>query len=210
MISISIIGVGNMAGALAGRAAAGGHTVEIIGRNPVKAKALAATIDGATVGTFGSAPAGDIVVLAMPYAGATAVVSEYGAALQGKVILDITNPITADFTGFSTPEGSSGAQEIADAAHTDAHVVKAFNTLFSHVLAAGSVGGHRLDVYIAGDDARAKARVSQFVESLGLRPLDTGKLPMARALENVALMQLGLMTHSVKHTNFALGVSVLD
>ncbi|BBX02558.1 NADP oxidoreductase [Mycolicibacterium moriokaense] len=210
MISISIIGVGNMARALADRALAGGNAVEIIGRDPVKAKELAAALDSATVGTAGSVPAGDIVVLAIPYAGAKAVVNDYGSALEGKVILDITNPVTPDFTGFVTPEGSSGAQEIAGAAPAGAHVVKAFNTLFSDVLAAGSVEGRRLDVFIAGDDAQAKARVSEFVESLGLRAMDTGPLPMARTLESVALMQLGLMTRSVKHTNFALGVSIFD
>jgi predicted dinucleotide-binding enzyme len=64
-------------------------------------------------------------------------------------------------------------------------------------------------VFIAGDDAQAKVRVSTFIESLGLRPLDTGQLPMARALENVALLQLGLVAHSVKHTNFFLSVSTL-
>ena len=48
------------------------------------------------------------------------------------------------------------------------------------------------------------------IESLGLRPMDTGQLPMARALENVALLQLGLVAHSVKHTNFFLGVSILS
>uniref|UniRef100_A0AAU1ZQN1 NAD(P)-binding domain-containing protein n=1 Tax=Streptomyces sp. NBC_00093 TaxID=2975649 RepID=A0AAU1ZQN1_9ACTN len=125
MSSISIIGPGNMAGALAG----------------------------------------DIVVLAVPYADAAAVVSEYGDALRGKVIIDITNPVAPDFQGFVTPEGSSGAQ--------------------------------------------AKTRVSAFIESLGLCLMDTGRLEMARALENVALMQLGLVAHSVKHTNFFLGVSIL-
>ena len=209
MSSVSIIGLGNMAGALAGRALAGGIAVEIIGRDPAKAKEFAGALDGATVGTAGAAPAGDMVVLAVPYAGAAAVVSEYGDALRGKVIIDITNPITPDFQGFVTPDGSSGAQEIAKAAPAGAQVVKAFNALFSHVLAAGPAEGQTLDVFIAGDDAQAKARVSAFVESLGLRPMDTGELPMARALENVALLQLGLVAHSVKHTDFSLGVSIL-
>jgi 8-hydroxy-5-deazaflavin:NADPH oxidoreductase len=208
--SISIIGTGNMASALAGRALAGGNAVEIIGRDPVKAKELAAALGGATVGTAGTTPAGDIVVLAVPYASAAAVIGEYGDALDGKVIVDMTNPITLDFKGFVTPEGSSGAQEIAKAAPAGAHVVKAFNTLPSDVLAAGSAEGRPLDVFIAGDDAQAKARVSVFIESLGLRPMDAGQLPMARALENVALLQLGLVAHSVKHTNFVLGVSILS
>ncbi|MDV7216545.1 NADPH-dependent F420 reductase [Streptomyces prunicolor] len=208
MSSVSIIGLGNMAGALAGRALAGGNAVELIGRDPAKAKELAGALDGATVGTAGAAPAGDIVVLAVPYTAAAAVVSEYGDALRGKVIIDITNPITPDFQSFVTPDGTSGAQEIAKAAPAGAQIVKAFNTLFSHVLAAGPAEGRTLDVFIAGDDAQAKARVSAFIESLGLRPLDTGELPMARALENVALLQLGLVAHSVKHTDFSLGVSI--
>jgi 8-hydroxy-5-deazaflavin:NADPH oxidoreductase len=210
MSSISIVGLGNMASALADLALAGGNAVEIIGRDPAKANELAAALDGATVGAAGAAPAGDIVILAVPYASAAAVVSEYGDALHGKVIVDITNPITPDSKGFVTPDGSSGAQEIAKAAPAGAHVVKAFNTLFSNVLAAGSAEGHPLDVLIAGDDVQAKARVSVFIESLGLRPMDAGQLPMARALENAALLQLGLVAHSVKHTNFVLGVSILS
>ncbi|MCX4858554.1 NADPH-dependent F420 reductase [Streptomyces canus] len=210
MSSISVVGLGNMAGALTARALAGGHAVEIIGRDPAKAKELAAALGGATVGTAGAAPAGDIVILAVPYAGAAAVVSGYGDALHGKVIIDITNPVAPDLQGFVTPDGSSGAQEIAKAAPAGAHVVKAFNTLFSHVLAAGPAEGRPLDVFIAGDDAQAKARVSTFIESLGLRPMDTGGLPMARALENVGLLELGLITHSVKHTDFSLGITVLS
>jgi len=210
MSSISIIGTGAISSALAGRALAAGNAVEIVGRDPVKAKELAAALGGATVGTAGTAPAGVIVILAVPYASAATVVSQYGDALDGKIIVDITNPITPDLTGFVTPEGSSGAQEIAKAAPASAHVVKAFNTLPSDVLAAGSAEGRLLDVFIAGDDAQAKARVSMFIESLGLRPMDTGQLPMARALENATLLHLGLVAHAVKHTNFVLGVSILS
>jgi 8-hydroxy-5-deazaflavin:NADPH oxidoreductase len=210
MSSISIIGTGNMASALAERALAGGNAVEIVGRDPAKAKELAAALGGASVGTYGTSLAGDIVILAVPYASTAALLSEYGDALHGKVVIDITNPVSPDLTGFVTPDGSSGAQEIAKAAPADAYIVKAFNTLFSNVLATGPTEGRPLDVFIAGDDAQAKTRVSAFIESLGLRPMDAGQLPMARALENAGLLQLGLMTHSFKHTNFALGISVLN
>lgn len=209
MSSISIVGVGSMASALAGRALAGGNTVEIIGRDPAKAEALAAALGAVTVGTTGDAPAGDIVIVAVPYASAAAVVSEYGDALDGKVIIDITNPITPDLSGFLTPQGTSGAQEIAKAAAAGAHVVKAFNTLPCDVLAAGSVEGRPVDVSIAGDDAAAKAHVSAFIESMGMHPMDAGALPMARALEHLTLLQLGLITHSVNNTNLFLGASIL-
>ena len=61
----------------------------------------------------------------------------------------------------------------------------------------------------AGADAQTKARVSAFVESLGRRLWDTAALFMARALENVGLLELGLMSHSVKHANFPLGITLL-
>ncbi|AGB22049.1 hypothetical protein Mycsm_01654 [Mycobacterium sp. JS623] len=70
--------------------------------------------------------------------------------------------------------------------------------------------GRALDVFIADDDAEAKVTVSAFVESMGMRPLDTGPLAMARALEHATLLHLGLVAHSVKHTNFFLGVNILS
>jgi predicted dinucleotide-binding enzyme len=209
MSTISMIGSGGMAAAIGGLAAKAGHTVEVMSRDPVKAQALAGQIGGgATTRTFAAAPAGDIVILAVPYAGALDVVKIYGAGLSGKLIVDITNPVATDLKSFVTPQDSFGAQEIARAAPADAHIVKAFNTHFSQVLAAGSIAGRSLDVFIAGDDAEAKARVSAFVESLGLRPLDTGPLAMARTLEHACLLSLGLIAHSIKHTNFAIGVSL--
>jgi 8-hydroxy-5-deazaflavin:NADPH oxidoreductase len=210
MSTISIIGSSGMAAAIGGLAAKAGHTVEVMSRDAAKARALAEQVGArATTGTFGAAPAGDIVILAVPYAAVLDVVKQYGEGLAGKLLVDITNPVASDFTSFVTPEDSFGAQEIAKVAPADAEVVKAFNAQFSHVLAAGPVEGHPLDVFIAGDEVEAKARVSAFIESLGLRPMDTGPLLMARTLEHVCLLSLGLVAHSVKHTNFSLGVSLL-
>uniref|UniRef100_UPI003100EE27 NADPH-dependent F420 reductase n=1 Tax=Neorhizobium sp. EC2-8 TaxID=3129230 RepID=UPI003100EE27 len=210
MSTISIIGSGNMAAAIGGLAAKAGHIVEVVSRDAAKARALAEQVGaGATTETFGIAPAGDIVILAIPYSAVIEVVKQYGEELAGKLLIDITNPIKSDFTGFLTPEDSFGAQEIAKAAPANADVVKAFNTQSCSVLAAGPVKGHPLDVFIAGDGAQAKARVSAFIESLGLRPMDAGQLTMARTLEQACMLWLGLMTHSVGHTNFSIGISRL-
>lgn len=205
MSSVSFIGLGGMARAIASRAVAGGNSVELVGRDAAKAEALAAELGGgATAGTFGAVPAGDIVVLAVPYAGAVQVVSRYGEALAGKVVVDISNTFDADATGLVTPDGTSGAQEIAEAAPAGAHVVKAFNTVFGHVLAQG----RPLDVFLAGDDARAKADVSAFVESLGLRPFDVGGLVAARWLEAAGPLLMGLARHGAGTFDVALGVDV--
>jgi 8-hydroxy-5-deazaflavin:NADPH oxidoreductase len=203
MSSISFIGLGGMAHAIAARAVAGGNFVELIGRDPAKAKGLAAELGtGATAGTFGTVPVGDVVVLAVPYTSAVPVVARYGDALAGKIIIDISNTFDADATGLLTPEGTSGAQEIAKAAPASAYVVKAFNTVFAHVL----VQERRLDVFFAGDDAGAKASVSVFIESLGLRPLDVGGLEMARWLEGVGPLLMGLARHGAGTFDVALGV----
>jgi len=204
---VSVIGAGSMAAAIGGLAVKAGYAVEVMNRDAMKAQALAERLGPtATVGTFGVAPAGGIVILAVPYVAVLEVVRQYGDALAGKLLVDITNPVAPDFTSFVTPADSFGAGEIAKAAPADVTVVKAFNTQFSHVLAAGAVDGTLLDVFIAADDASAKAQVAAFVDSLGLRALDVGLLPMARTLEHMCLLSLGLMTHAVKNTRFAIGV----
>jgi len=205
MSTISIIGAGTMATAVAGRIAKAGHTVEVLNRDPAKARALADKLSaGATTGTYAAAPTGDIVILAVPYGSAAAVVADYGNALKDKVIIDITNPVAPDLSGLVTPHGSSGAQEIAKGLPATAHVVKAFNTVFGRVLAKNG----RLDAFIAADDAQAKARVSTLIESLGLRPLDVGGLHMAATLEALGLMMIGLAKNGAGTWDIALNVEI--
>ncbi|WP_022901122.1 NADPH-dependent F420 reductase [Humibacter albus] len=204
MSSVSIIGAGNMAKAIGSLALKGGNTVEIIARNGDKAEALARALgNGATAGTWGASPAGDIVILAVLFAGAVPVVREYGEALAGKIVVDITNPFNADASGLAVPHDTSVAQLVADAAPTSTHVVKAFNTLFSHLVAAGAP----VDVFMAGDDAQAKADLSAFITSLGLRPRDAGDLTMAHWLEGAGLLEMGLARGGLGF-NLSLGVNI--
>lgn len=205
MSSISIIGTGNMARAIGELAVAGGNTVEVIGRDQSKAADLAKALGGnATTGEFGAVPAGDIVIVALLYAHVVPVVAQYGDALAGKVIVDISNPFNAAADGLAIPDGTSVAQEVAKAAPASASVVKAFNTIFGVVLGQG----RPLDVFLAGDDVRAKADVAAFIESLDLRPLDVGALHMAHWLEGMGLVVMGLARHGVGNFDFALGATV--
>ncbi|MEU5286037.1 NAD(P)-binding domain-containing protein [Streptomyces sp. NPDC020755] len=205
MSTISIIGTGGMARTIGARAIAGGNTVEIMGRDQAKADDLAKTLGGsATTGEWGTAPAGDVVIMALLHDGVVPTVAQYGDALAGKVIVDISNPFNSTFDGLTHSEETSIAQEVAKAAPADAKVVKAFNTIFRHVLEAG-----RPDVFTAGDDAQAKARVAAFIESLGMRPLDVGGLKMAHWLEGAGVVTVGLAHHGVGNVNFALGITEL-
>ncbi|MGW4944031.1 NADPH-dependent F420 reductase [Actinoplanes sp. NPDC004185] len=204
MTTISIIGAGTMAAAIGTRAARHGHAVELMSRDTAKARALADRIgNGATVGALGARPAGDIVIVAVRYAGAVEAVARYGEALAGKILVDITNPFNADASGLVTTAGNSIAQQIAAAAPEGAHVVKALNTVFGGVLA----GDKPLDAFFAGDSAEAKARVAEFLDSLGLRGLDAGGLDMAHALEWAGLLLVGLARNGAGF-GLALGAEV--
>ncbi len=182
MTIISIIGSGNMANAIGTRAAKHGHTIELMSRDTAKARALADQIgERATVGTFGAAPAGDIVIIAVLYTGAVEVVANYGDALAGKILVDITNPFNDDVTGLVTAAGNSMTRQIA-AAPQGTHVVKAFNSIFQGVLAQDAP----VDVFFAGDSAEAKVRVAALVESLDMRPLDAEGSRWPRSLNGPA------------------------
>lgn len=205
MSSISIIGTGNMARAIGALAVAGGNTVEIIGRDQTKAEDLANALGaGATTGAFGAVPAGDIVIVSVLYANVVPVVAQYGDALAGKVIVEISNPFNPAADGLAIPDDTSIAQEVAKAAPASVSVVKAFNTIFGVVLAQG----RPLDVFMGGDDVRAKASVAEFIESLGLRPLDVGGLSMAHWLEGTGLVMMGLASHGMGNYDFALGAAI--
>ncbi|MES2171708.1 MAG: NAD(P)-binding domain-containing protein [Actinomycetota bacterium] len=189
MTTISIIGAGNMATAIGTRAAAHGHTVEIMSRDADKARAAADQIgDGAVVGEYGAAPAGDFVFLTVLYAGAVEVVRHYGDALAGKIVIETTNPFNEDASGVVTTPGNSISQQIAAAAPADTQVVKAFNTIFRSVLAADQP----LDVFFAGGNADARSRVAALLESLGMRPLDAGGLETTYALEWAGILIMSL------------------
>jgi hypothetical protein len=203
MSSITLIGTGNMARTIGTLAVAGGNTVEVMGRDQAKANDLATALGGdSTAGTWGAVPAGDIVITALLYDGVVPVVAHYGDALAGKVIVDISNPFNATFDGLAHSGETSIAQEVAKVSPPSVSVVKAFNTIFRQVLEEG-----RPDVFIAGDDAQAKAAVAAFINSIGLRALDVGGLKMAHWLEGAGLVTVGLAGNGVGHWDFALGVN---
>jgi predicted dinucleotide-binding enzyme len=202
---VTIVGAGRLAEGVAVRALAGGHQLRITDSEPGKADALVASLTARTarggpreharsslsVATVGEAIASaDVVVLALPYPEGRAVARDQGAALSGVTVVDTCNPV--DFSTFDsllTSPGMSAAEEIA-AANPAARVVKAFNTTFASTLVDGRVGGLPVDVFLAGDDVRAKAQVAALVSDGGMRPVDTGPLRRARELEAFQLLHM--------------------
>lgn len=193
-MEITIIGTGNMARGIGTRLIAAGHGVTILGKSVEDAEAVTGDLgsDGsAKAGRSGDDISDDVVVLAVYYPAARAAVEQYGDALAGKVLVDITNPVNEAMDGLVTPPDGSAAQELAKEAN-GAKVVKAFNTTFAGTLAEGGVAGQPLDVLVASDDEEAKATVVKLVEDGGQRAVDAGPLKRARELEAAGLLHMAL------------------
>ena len=132
------------------------------------------------------------MILATAYADAVSALHGVGD-LSGKVVIDITNPLTADYMGLTIGHNTSAAEEIAKA-FPEAQLVKAFNTLFAQVLADGPAfaNGQRGSVFVASDSERAKQTAMALAESLGFTTVDAGGLTNARYLEPLAGLNIYL------------------
>jgi NADPH-dependent F420 reductase len=181
-----------MARGIATRLLAGGHAVTLLGTSSEKARTLAVELSGDVLtAEVGDRLQGDVVVLAIPYTAVDDVLGTYAGQLDGKVVVDITNPV--DFSAFTLlhPGAGSAAQEIAGKA-PGARVVKAFNTTFAGTLLEGRVAGQPLDVLIASDDEDAKGAVGTLVNDGGLRAIDAGRLARAAELESLGYLHMAL------------------
>jgi predicted dinucleotide-binding enzyme len=192
-MKITVVGTGNMGSAFAKQLSSAGHIVRITGRDIDKAKALAAQFDN--VSAYSAAEAlgdSDVVVVATAYEDAAKALQSLGD-LTGKVVIDITNPLSADYMSLTIGHVTSAGEEIAKAV-PQAHVVKAFNTLFAQVLADGPTfaNDQRGSVFVASDSERAKQTATTLAHSLGWNSVDAGALINARYLEPLAGLNIYL------------------
>jgi NADPH-dependent F420 reductase len=188
-MKVAIIGAGNVGKALGTSIARAGHDVTIAAKHPEHARAAAQEIGAIAAPTSAAAASdADVVILAIPFVGAgDEVAREIRDAVAGKTVVDVTNPMRPDFSGLAT-EGSSAAEEFQRRL-PEAHVVKAFNTIFATNQAHPS---REIDGYVAGDDDKAKQQVISLIDSIGFAPLDVGPLTAARYLEGMAVINIGL------------------
>jgi NADPH-dependent F420 reductase len=206
-MDITIIGTGNMARGIATRTLAGGNRVTLLGTSTEKAQALADELSGdVRVGQVGDPLPSDVVVLAVWYQAVDDVLRRYEGELDGKIVVDITNPVDTETYAPLSIEAGSVAQEIATRV-PGAKVVKAFNTTFAGTLVEGQVAGEELDLLVASDDEEAKNVVSRLASDGGMRPIDAGPLALAHNLE--ALGYLNMAIQPTLGTNYGSAFKVL-
>jgi 8-hydroxy-5-deazaflavin:NADPH oxidoreductase len=196
-MTIAIIGTGNMGSGIARLLASKGVEVAIGSRDPAKAAKLAEEIGAGAQGGGVAAVArvADVVILAVNYPEAAETIREAGG-LSGKILVDISNPITADYKSLTVGHTTSAAEEIQKLA-PEAKVVKAFNTIFAQLLPAEARQGRAVQVFVAGDDDAAKKVVADIIAKGGFEPVESGPLSNARYLEPVGEINI--------HFGFFLG-----
>jgi predicted dinucleotide-binding enzyme len=183
---IGIIGVGNVGGGLATALSKAGHEVVVAASAAENAREAAARLDSRPAASVADAARdAEALILAVPADAHAELADLIEPHVAGKPIIDVSNGPQAVESGRSLAEDL--AQRLPEA-----HVVKAFNTIFASRLAEPVDAGQPLDGYLAGDDADAKAMVAGLVADVGLEPMDVGDLQMARVLEGMAWLNISL------------------
>lgn len=211
MTTIAVIGTGNMGKGIAQSFAKAGYQVFLGSRNRETAQEVAAQIGQSHITGVSNPEAvehANIVFLAIPYQENNETIRKLRAALKGKIVVDISNPLNATYDGLTTKPDYSAAETIA-ALLPESRVVGAFkNTLAGVFYDPYFDGDQKSTVLVIGDDEQAKAEVIELISVLPFQALDAGGLQKARTIEQMTVLIIGL---SMKHNyNWHAGIRVVS
>ena len=205
---IGILGAGNVGGTL-GRGWAGkGHDVFFGVPRPEDGKTqdlIRGIGPKARAGTVRDASAfAEVVVLATPFQATEEALKEAGD-LTGKVVIDCTNPLTADFSGLTIGHTTSGLEQVIRWAK-GAKVFKAFNQTGFNNMANPFLEDRRAVMFVCGDDQVHKPAVLQLVKDIGFEAVDAGDSDIARLLEPLGMLWIHLGLARGMGRDWAFGV----
>lgn len=200
---IAIIGTGNVGGAIARGLTGKGHDLVLGARDPAKVGVLAAATGAEVTPPAEAARGADIVILALPWGAAEAAIRGLGD-LTGQTVVDCMNPIgrTGGGLGLTLGHATSGG-EVVQGWLPGAHVVKTLNQVGAEIMADTARLPHPPVMFMAGDDAGAKARVGRMLADLGFEALDAGDITKARLLEPFGLVWINQAILRGKGRNWA-------
>lgn len=206
-MKIAILGAGNVGGALGQGWTRHGHEVYFGVRNPGADNVLALLQRcgprARAESVADAVQACEVVVVALPW-GATKPTLE-SVDLNGKVVLDCTNPLKPDLSGLEVGTTTSGGEMVAAWAK-GAKVVKIFNTTGANNMADPNYKGHGVAMFYCGDDQAAKATAAELARVIGFHPVDSGPLSNARVLEPTAMLWIWLAVRGGLGRDFAFQI----
>mgnify|MGYP000442135011 CR=1 FL=1 len=190
--TIAVIGTGSVGAALGPRFAEIGHTVIYGSRTPerddVQALVAATSGDSSATSQPEAAQMPDILLMAVPWNVAEAVLISLGD-LSGKIIIDPINPrIVAEDGRVDYPSFISNAERL-QALAPRSMVVKAFSSISSDTMIDPTIVDHPLTIPLVGNDADAKAVVAEICHQLGFETLDFGPVRYAHIVEGLYLLR---------------------
>jgi len=211
--TVAVLGNGVVGIALAKGFAELGHEIVFGTRDAgsSKSRAALAAVPGARAVSYAeAAAAGGIAVLALPWSGLKAALAAAGADnLAGKLVIDPTNPL--DFSGGGAPRLAVGytdsAGELVQRLLPRSQVVKAFNTIGAALMVHPRFADGTGDLFIAGNEADAKARVAELARAFGWRtPIDMGAIAASRLIEPLAMVWI---SYAFRNNHWTHGFSLL-
>jgi predicted dinucleotide-binding enzyme len=187
-VTTAIIGIGHLGGSLARHLVDGGESVTLAARDEAKAQALAdelgplahaASVEVAIAGA-------DTVVLALWLDTTRELLARNATLLNGKGVVDPTNPIGFDDKGQmirTLPTGQSAGSVVAGLLPAGAHYVKGFGTLAATDLASDHNREQRVVLFYATDDDAAGTTIERLIRAAGFEPLKVGGVADAGRIE---------------------------
>ena len=195
MKQVGIIGSGAVAKALGNGFIKHGFKVMLSSRDPEKLRDwIDQSGENALSGTFAEAAAfGNIVVLAVLGWAATEALEEAGPDnLNGKTVIDTTNPISETppedgVLRFTTSLDESLMEQLQHR-FPDVNFVKAFNSVGNMFMVNPSFPGGKPSMFICGNNQEAKNEVQEILDLFGWETEDMGKAAGARAIEPLCML----------------------
>lgn len=192
---IGVIGSGGVGQALANGFIRHGYNVMIGTNDPAKHKQLQEKTGGkAQVGNFKeTAQFGNLLILCTKGIGTEAILRSIGNdAINGKIVIDTTNPITVappvnGVLQYFTSANESLMEKLQKIA-PDAKFVKSFSCVGSDYMVNPDFGNTKPTMFICGNDPAAKIEVAGILEQFGWEYEDMGTIEAARAIEPLAIL----------------------
>lgn len=175
MNRLSIIGAGSAGAALIQNLKIQNYDVVVGLRSPDK-------FEG-SVSIEAAIESSDIIVMALPFDAGLDVIQQNLEGLKGKIIIDMMNPLLADFSGYRNFDGLSGA-EVIQGLSDEFHVVKAFN----HVLAPSIADPQNSIQFIIGNHQESVDTVTKIATSLSFNAQPLYDLTRSREVEALAYL----------------------
>jgi len=191
-MKISILGTGKMGSTVGRQLAGAGYEVVFGSRDPETQRGKYAKESRIMVKNYAEAAReGDVTIIAVPWAHTLDLIKRIRAELDGKVIVDLTNPLAADISHLVVGGANSAAEQVAEAL-SGSMVVKAFNGITADNFQTPRFSGDIAQVLYCGDERSAKKIVKELIEACGYDGVDCGALTNARYLEGMAMLWLQL------------------